>query len=301
MVNIRKTNPETPNIPSWVGNYPFSPQEKKPVVMDREKSILFVYGKGSHKVSCTTAISTNHIQAGMMVVQPGEYFEPPDIHSGDEVYYILDGEGVVMNPETGRGGKAGKGDVVLIPKGVWHQTFNTDDRNLRALAFIAPLQWQAGQAAVPAEFTGKTAYYKGEGRKTAEYGPWPKSSKAPDLENEISFITDRDALHLIHGTVNHFLISFYVSNRRIHVGKISLPRGFRSDLESHPGDEILFVEKGELAVEVHGPADTDEATVNDVFEIGENHYFLIPEGMKHRYLNFSDSSSKILIGIAPQL
>lgn len=297
--NIKKS--EESIIPDWVGNYPFPPEEKKPVVMNRDKSILFVYGKGLHKVSCTTAISTNHIQTGIMLISPGEYFDPPDIHSGDEVYYLLKGEVAVLNPETGRAFKAKQGEVVLIPQGIWHQAFNTGDTNLEVLAFIAPLQWKKGEAHIPAEFTGDSAYYQGSDKKIKGLGKWPGFSKSQRTDGEISIIRDEDALDLIHGSGNHFLVSFYVSNNRIHVGKLSIPAGLSSDLEAHQGDEIIYVEKGHLGIEIHEQGEAEESTVHDVFEVKEEEFFLIPEGRKHRYFNFSDQSIKIMFGVAPRL
>ena len=297
----KKKNSEESIIPDWVGNYPFPPDKKKPVVMNREKSILFVYGKGLHKVSCTTAISTNHIQTGIMIISPGEYFEPPDIHSGDEVYYVLEGEGAVLNPETGRAFKAREGEVVLIPKGIWHQTFNTGDKNLEVLAFIAPLQWKKGEAHIPSEFTGESAYYKGSSKSIKGLGRWPNPSKAKNVDDEISIIRDRETLGLIHGSDNHFLVSFYVSNSRLHVGKLSIPARLSSGLESHQGDEIIYMERGHLGIEIHEGMKVKEATVQDIFEVKEDEFFLIPEGMKHRYFNFSDQLMKIMFGVAPRL
>lgn len=289
------------SIPDWVGNYPFPPDKKRPVLMNREKSILFVYGKGLHKVSCTTAVSTNHIQTGIMIISPGEYFEPPDIHSGDEVYYVLNGECAVLNPGTGRAFKAKEGEVVLIPKGIWHQTFNIGDKKLEVLAFIAPLQWKKGDVHIPSDFAGEAAYYKGSSKDIKGLGRWPNFPKAEISENEISAIRDEETLDLIHGSSNHFLVSFYVSNSRLHVGKLSIPARLSSDIETHQGDEIVYLREGHLGVEIHEEAEVEETTVQDIFEVKDDEFFLIPEGMKHRYFNFSDQAVRIMFGIAPQI
>jgi len=263
--------------------------------MTREKSILFIYGKGANKVSCTTAISTNRIQSGIMIINPGGFFEPPDIHSGDEIYYILEGQIAILDPATGQTITAEKGEMARIPKGVWHQSFNTGDENLEVLAFIAPLQWQEGDAQIPSEFTGKSAYYQG----TAETMPKPITPQ--EKAAALSTIRPQEACHAIHGVTNHYLVSFFVSNDRIHVGTFMLPMSIRGDLESHRGDEILYVEKGCIAVEIYGPDHATEATVNDVFEVHDKQCLLIPEKMKHRYLNLSSHSTKVIFGIAPTL
>ena len=287
-------------IPHWVGNYPFAAGKKKPVLIDRDKSVLFMYGQ-EHKVSCTTAISTNYIQSGIMIIPPGEYFEPPDIHSGDEVYYVLNGEGAVLDPETGRAVKIKKGQVILIPKGIWHQAFNTCDENLEVLAFIAPLQWQKGHAEVPSEFTGEAAYYKGSKKQIKGFGKWPDYSEVQNATNEICVIKEENALGVIHGTTKHCLVSFYISNNNLHVGSYTLAAGFSTDMESHQGDEIIYLQEGHLGIETHEKIPTQEATINDIFEIKGGQFFLIPERTTHRYFNLSDQTLKVMFGVAPQL
>ena len=142
-------------IPSWVGNFPLSPDKKRPTVLRKEKAISFAYGVESEKVLCITYISTNHIQLGEMMIPPGGSFEPPDIHSGHEIYYVLKGEAVVFNPNNGRAFRAKKGEVILIPKLVWHKAFNFCKEELRVLSVIAPLQWKVGETEIPSSFPGK--------------------------------------------------------------------------------------------------------------------------------------------------
>jgi len=107
-------------------------------------------------------VSTDKVTCTEFSVPPGEYFSPPDIHTGDEVYYVLAGTATVLNPETGEVLTADKGDAVLIPKGAWHQTFNFTDEALTLLCSFAPEVWSGGDRGAPREFSGKTILYKGE-------------------------------------------------------------------------------------------------------------------------------------------
>jgi hypothetical protein len=37
----------------------------------------------------------------MYLIPPGSRFEPPDIHTGEEVYFLLKGTLTIFNPQTG--------------------------------------------------------------------------------------------------------------------------------------------------------------------------------------------------------
>lgn len=80
----------------------------------------------------TQAISVMHV-----VVFPGRGHERHNHPEADEVIFVLGGEGEQMvgdrEPVPVRAG-----DSVLIPKGVWHSTFNTGWEPLTVLAIYAP-------------------------------------------------------------------------------------------------------------------------------------------------------------------
>lgn len=80
----------------------------------------------------THAISVMHV-----VVFPGCGHERHNHPEADEVIFILSGEGEQMvddrEPVPVRAG-----DSVLIPKGVWHSTFNTGWEPMTVLAIYAP-------------------------------------------------------------------------------------------------------------------------------------------------------------------
>lgn len=147
--------------PQWAGRHPFAPDQKKPALLTREMSIPRMYGAPPHHVPTYLHVSTDKLTCTEFAVAPGEYFSPPDIHTGDEVYYVLEGTATVLNVETGEVHTAGEGDVMLIPKGTWHQTFNFTDERLTLLCSFAPELWYGGDQGAPREFAGGTIFYKG--------------------------------------------------------------------------------------------------------------------------------------------
>lgn len=130
-------------IPEWMGRLPFEPGKKVPVKIDKtDTGITNIYGNGKEKMCTHTYISTDNILISHWIVPAGQSFQPPDLHSGDEPYYILDGEAHLFNPETGQLISAKAGDVVFIPRKSWHQVYNFSDRDVVIVAIIAGKPWE---------------------------------------------------------------------------------------------------------------------------------------------------------------
>ena len=133
-------------------------------------------------------------------------------------------------------------------------------------------------------------------------GRYPISGVEARKNQRLIHIPQDKMLRLIHGKENHILVSFFVSNDFVHFGIIQIPKGIYSDPETHKGDEVLFVLKGKLTVQVYEDTDEEDTSVlHESYEILPEEQFLIPEGMKHRYLNFSNEIVEAVFGIAPEL
>ena len=161
--NKREGKKQVP-VPEWVGRHPFAPEEKRPVLLTRKTSIPRVYGKRPHQIATYLHASTDKITSTEFSVAPGARFEPPDIHSGDEVYYILKGRATTLNPETGEVYIVKQGEVLLVPKGTWHQTYNFTEETITILCFFAPTIWSDDDRGISIEFSGKPVLYKGANR-----------------------------------------------------------------------------------------------------------------------------------------
>jgi mannose-6-phosphate isomerase-like protein (cupin superfamily) len=135
-----------------------------------------------------------------------------------------------------------------------------------------------------------------------QLGKWPIPGEEARKRQRLIKIPKDKTLKLIHGSKNHILVSFFVSNDFVHFGKIQIPKGIYSDPETHKGDEVLFVLKGKLTVQVYEEEELDDKSVlHESYEIEAEEQFLIPEGYKHRYLNFSNEIVEAVFGIAPEL
>ena len=150
-------------IPDWVGNLPFKPDKKEPVKIDsNDTGETAIYGEGKQRICCYTYISTDNILISHWIVPPGQSFQPQDIHSGDEPYYVLKGEAHVFNPETGQLAFAKEGDVILIPRQTWHQVYNFSDKDVDIIAIIAGKPWEKKDMDQVAERGVKPVFYNEE-------------------------------------------------------------------------------------------------------------------------------------------
>ena len=79
---------------------------------------------------------TKQSQTAVMTIEPGEDAGPEEVHAGDQVIYVIEGEGRVRLGETTHA--AGPGACVMIPAGTRHHVENTGRAPLFCLTVYAP-------------------------------------------------------------------------------------------------------------------------------------------------------------------
>ena len=134
---------KTPQVPKYVSNFPFKPSEKVPTRITRDQSAQHVYGFEGTWNEVFTFVSTDKITLSLYYLPPGGYVDPPGLHRhGDECYHIIEGEAVVLNPETGYTLHLDTGDTVYIPQSTRHQILNLSGNMLGVLSILAPVAWK---------------------------------------------------------------------------------------------------------------------------------------------------------------
>jgi len=285
------------SIPSWVGNLPFPPEEKRPAVITRDMEISTVYGNPPHQIRVQKYISTDRISFGDFEVKPGDCFDPPDVHPGCEFYYLLDGVATVLNPQSGKVFQVKKGEAFLIAPNTWHQVYNFTDRNVTILGVIAPAIWSEEEMGSEIEYLEESRFYKVNLEVEEK---WP-SEESASSETGMMHLSPDKLLHLIHGREYHVLISLFTSNEYLHAGFITLPTKFFSEPESHDGDEVVYAFDGPLMIQVFDKEDSGKSVSHVSYEIQEGQKFLIPEGVEHQYFNFNDRTIRPFFAVAPGL
>ena len=93
---------------------------------DAYRRVLFTAGKS---------------QLVLMSLLPGEEIGT-EVHDGDQVLYIVDGEGLAVI-DGGRE-RIEKGSLVFVPAGAHHNIVNTDHVSMKLFTLYAPPQHAAG-------------------------------------------------------------------------------------------------------------------------------------------------------------
>jgi mannose-6-phosphate isomerase-like protein (cupin superfamily) len=297
------------------GRHPFPPDKKKPLHIRGDLIRHFIYPAERPHFSDLNYlyVSTDKLTVGTWQLGPGGTYDPPDLHAGDEVYYILDGTLTEHNPLLGEFMQVHKGEALLLPMHGYHKGHNFEPGIMRALYVIAPKIWE--DQIPPMDFQGgKMKMYKGANNaKLPSYGamqewyhhgttddigrwpvPGPECRKDPKL---FYHITEDKKLFNIHGNQYPMLIKFFVSNDLVHMGEFILPAGGTgsraSEPDSHKGDCVLFVEWGPITVFL---PDTLEA-----FDVQKEEVMFIPEGVKYQLVNYTMNTVKAIFSIAPGL
>ena len=297
------------------GNHPFPPGEKRPIHIRGELIKQFIYPAERPHFSDLNYlyVSTDKLTVGTWQLGPGGTYDPPDLHAGDEVYYVLNGVLTEHNPLMGEFTQVKKGEALFLPMHGYHKGYNFEQSIMRILYVIAPKIWE--DQAPPMDFqAGRMKMYKGRFNKefsthkpivkwnihgtTDDMGRWPVPG--PECRKEpILFyhITEEKKLVNVHGTEHPMLVRFFVSNDLLHMGEFILPAGGTgsraSQPDSHKGDAVLFVEEGPVTFFL---TETQEA-----FDVQVEEAMFIPEGISYQMINYTDHRNKIIFSIAPAL
>ena len=82
---------------------------------------------------------TKRSQTAIMTIAPGKDAGPEEIHTGDQIIYVVEGEAIVRVGEAER--RAGPGALVMIPAGTRHHVRNPGPAPLFFLTVYAPPQY----------------------------------------------------------------------------------------------------------------------------------------------------------------
>lgn len=307
-------------VPDWVGNTPFPPGHKRVCKISEDMYVSFLYGFETTQVENQVFASTDKVFMAEWVLPPGNHYEPAGLHlHGDECYYLLEGEATAFNAETGETFVFRAGDAMLIPQSTRHQIYNMTNERIVAIACVAPKIWVDDgmgtiipQVECPRFYKGPEEPACGEPyspyvlpklkRSIDSIGSWPAPGPELRKSKQLTIITPENQLALLHGKERHILFSFVVSNDYMHLAILSVPVSGVSEFETHDGDEVINVLEGELCVRISASEEerSDDATYPHI-RLNAREKMLIPTGVRHQYLNFTNEVVKAYVAIAPKL
>src|SRR5690349_7948638 len=86
-------------------------------------------------------LTADRSQVVLMALQPAEEIGM-EVHDGDQILYIVEGEGLVVL--DGEEQDVDKGSLIFVPAGVQHNVSNTQDKPLKLFTVYAPPQHAPG-------------------------------------------------------------------------------------------------------------------------------------------------------------
>lgn len=299
-----------------MGKLPFPPDKKAPKLIRKTEYIDSIYPPAAPEFADLTRfiISTDKFLLGTYQLAPGGSFNPPDLHPGDETYYVLDGVLTQQNAVNGQVIRAYKGESIWMPREAWHKAFNFEDEILRILFMIAPKAWD--EKIPPDDYPNGDDIKAYKGKRNDQYpklpyiakpnyigttddlNRWPIEGVAGRQQPQLFYrISENEKLLNIYDYENPMLQKFFVSNDVMHMGEFILPAGGKgvriSPVDEHKGDFALFVLCGPITVYL---PETQEA-----FIVEEEDTMYLPEGTQYRLMNFTAHQVKGVFCVAPGL
>ena len=229
-------------------------------------------------------VSSQAIHAIVFGLEPGGAFRHSKsfrtVFAADEVLYVLQGTLVLANPETGEVVRAEPGESVFFRRDTWHHGFSYGDEPLRVLELFAPppATGTSGAYARTRPYLDESVYAV-EGVVGNLAGARPEDGSLRVLRREDSvWRLDRDVL-----------VGLLISTEHLTGGTVTVPAGRTSLEESHDGEELVYVTRGELRVEAAGV----EATLTP------GDAFFVPSATPHRYAATEAGVAEAVFGVAP--
>jgi quercetin dioxygenase-like cupin family protein len=273
---------------------PVRPTFEAPTLIPRRNVALQLWGdEQSGEVADAIYVSNKVIHMMVFTMPPGGGFTHSEQFrtrfDADELYYVLSGELVINNPQTGEVRRARAGESVFFRSDTWHHAFTHGDEAVRILEFIGPGplsgNTQAYARTKPNLTVAKTAAERW-------LGQWPMARSAEREAATMHVLNDRDVLWQLVGE-ERVLVGIRVSTERMTVGNIHLRPGQKSDVHVHAGDECLFLLEGSGGVRL---PDSEHQTW---FELEPEDGMYIPEGTPHRYQNVSGRPATLFFIVGP--
>ena len=103
--------------------------------------ILHTISGTKHPIHLSFYVSNDLINMGEFEIPSGGEgvrASEPDIHKGDEAFYVLIGPIMVFLPDTQESFEVLEGECMFIPEGIKHQYLNYTDKVVKAVFAVAP-------------------------------------------------------------------------------------------------------------------------------------------------------------------
>lgn len=294
-------------------NHPYTDGPKlDPIHIKRDETGHFLYPDQGHDLSNYNQmyLSTDKMTIASMEFGPGGYFDPPDFHPGDEMYFVLNGTITEYQPVLGHAIRVKKFESLLIPKDSAHQAYNFEPEFVKILAVIAPKQVE--DQLFPTEGSKlKKKLFLGADNKlnpptpTLEHnirvgtaddiGTWPYDGPSMRKTGHLYHVTEDRKLLAIHGNKHPMLVKLSIANDFMTAGEFILPYGGTTSRYTEPictaSQTFIYCVSPRLDLYFPDRIET--------FVMREGDGMFIPENTKFQMHNYGDTTMHAFFTICP--
>ena len=215
------------------------------------------------------------------------------VFAADEVLHVVEGEMLLVNPETGEAARARPGESVFFRRDTWHHAVNrSPDRPLRVMELFAPPPAAGASSDYARTRPYLTEWKYGDDRLL---GRWPEARSEYDRERSFRVIGEPDLSWRFDGPSDDPAVGLIASTEHLTAGRARLLPGQRSGVRSHGGDAALVVLEGVLAVFL-----PDAEQPPSWFELEAGDGFYAPVGTRYQCFSPGSETAEFLFGAAPR-
>ena len=272
------------------------PHFEKATHVKRSDMALHVWGDAlSGFVTDRVISSTKQLHVLEYELAPGGEFRHSasnqTVFAADVLYFVVEGELVLANPQTGEVVSVKEGTGRLFHRGTWNHGFNPGQKNVRVIEYFSPppamgaaSEFSKSQPALP-----ENKYDMGKNVKN-----WPENHQVMQLKTSFWEVSDEKSILSFRDAAPTHLIATVVSTQFLQVIKGTIQPGHMDDFADVEKESLIYMLEGQMWVDVFDPAQGQSSVA--ILEAGEAMF--LPAGVRERLLVQSSTRAVYLRGSA---
>lgn len=235
-------------------------------------------------------LSSDRLHALIFTLAPGARFgHSPDnrtVFRADEVYLVLEGSLLVIDPERGQVVRANAGDCVFFRRDTWHHGVNDGTSAVRVLELFAP----PPAAGASSDYARTRPYLEHPVHADDSIlGRWPMERPTIEAADRLTLLRPGDRRLRLEGDL---VVGLAAATEHLTAAVAELRAGGSGPSRAFGGDVVVHVMSG--TVHAHVP-DGDRSW----FSIRTGDTFLVPAGVAFQLVNQGGDPAVMAIGAAP--
>ena len=271
------------------------PSFTEPTAIPRTAAVRHVWGDPtSGEVLDWIYVSSGLIHQLLFEIPAGGQFTHSDAHrtifGADEVLYVVDGDIVFADPQSGQVLRAGAGEAICFGPDTWHHCFNWGPGPARVLELFAPPP-AAGTSSAHARtrpLLNQVRY-----RDDAILGAGIHGPAVGAAPQRLTLVRAGDVAWRLEGDRAPILVGVISSTEQLTATLCETRATSWSGWRTHGGDAAGYVVSGTLALRVSGGSN------RSWHELAPGDGFFVPRGAGYQVRGLTSENAVFLLGAAP--